>query len=252
MNNRTRLGFTLIELLVVVTIIGILSGIVYATFTGSTVKGRDAKRVADLQALQKAIEQYKQKYGRYPTQGCGAVGQWSVSVALQNDIKLVNTAHAGGKGGGRRSGGGATPTPTPPPPPPPPPPLPAFVTCATYVNGLVPEFMNRLPNDPRRGAGLGYAYRTNANGTVYKLMVAGTVEAEAVTASHPFQSCDPTYCGTSCTNSGYYPNSYAVWGGFVLQAPADIYAPDPLQGLTAAQRQTALTPTTDVICRQPG
>jgi type II secretion system protein G len=63
-------GFTLIELMVVVAIIAILATIVYANVGGASPKARDAERQADLRNLQTAIEQYKNKNGRYPSMGC--------------------------------------------------------------------------------------------------------------------------------------------------------------------------------------
>jgi len=49
-------GFTLIELLVVISIIGILAAFIVASFTSAQAKGRDARRKADIDALQKALE----------------------------------------------------------------------------------------------------------------------------------------------------------------------------------------------------
>jgi type II secretion system protein G len=62
-------GFSLVELMVVISIIGILSAVVYANFGTAGPKARDAERQADLRNLQTAIEKYKQKNGRYPAMG---------------------------------------------------------------------------------------------------------------------------------------------------------------------------------------
>src|SRR3990167_895161 len=49
-------GFTLIELLVVIAIIGLLASIVLVAVQGPRVSARDAKRMADMRALQTAME----------------------------------------------------------------------------------------------------------------------------------------------------------------------------------------------------
>ena len=66
MNASVR-GFTLIELLVVIAIIGILSGIVLVNLRSSQVKARDARRLADLQALTTALTVYYSDNKIYPT-----------------------------------------------------------------------------------------------------------------------------------------------------------------------------------------
>ncbi len=59
-------GFTLIELLVVIAIIAILSTVVMAGLNSARAKGRDAKRISDVKALQTAFELYYDSCGRYP------------------------------------------------------------------------------------------------------------------------------------------------------------------------------------------
>lgn len=60
-------GFTLIELLVVVAIIAILSAMGLSVFTNAQRKARDARRRADLNAIQSAAEQYYLQNSTYPT-----------------------------------------------------------------------------------------------------------------------------------------------------------------------------------------
>ncbi len=74
--TRSRLGFTLVELMVVISIIGILSAIVYANFGTSRKIARDDIRKTDLKNLQVAIELYKAQNGHYPD-GCKGNNAWS-------------------------------------------------------------------------------------------------------------------------------------------------------------------------------
>lgn len=68
-NKKT--GFTLIELLVVISIIAILSVIGLASYSSTQASARDARRKGDLEALTKALEQYKTVSGAYPhPSGC--------------------------------------------------------------------------------------------------------------------------------------------------------------------------------------
>lgn len=54
----THSGFTLIEMVVVVAIIGILTATVTLTLSGQRARARDARRIADIQTISDAIQQY--------------------------------------------------------------------------------------------------------------------------------------------------------------------------------------------------
>ncbi len=63
MKKITRsLGFTLVELMVVISVIGILSSIVYANFGSARASARDDIRKSALKEVQLAIELYKAQY----------------------------------------------------------------------------------------------------------------------------------------------------------------------------------------------
>jgi type II secretory pathway pseudopilin PulG len=53
----------------VIAIIGILGTIMTISLLGQRVKGRDAQRVADLQKIRAALDQYAVDNGRYPISG---------------------------------------------------------------------------------------------------------------------------------------------------------------------------------------
>jgi len=64
-------GFTLVELLVSITIIGILSAIVFSGFTESQAQARDQVRQTTIKEMQLALENYYNQNGSYPVAGCG-------------------------------------------------------------------------------------------------------------------------------------------------------------------------------------
>ena len=57
MTNKTQKGFTLVELIVVIAIIAVLSGVLVLAINPAALlaKGRDAKRLDDLDTLNKAL-----------------------------------------------------------------------------------------------------------------------------------------------------------------------------------------------------
>ena len=63
--KKLQSGFTLLELLVVISIIGILLAVAGVAFSSAQQQGRDSRRVSDMQAVQKAFEQYYSQNGTY-------------------------------------------------------------------------------------------------------------------------------------------------------------------------------------------
>lgn len=64
-------GFTLLELLVVVAIIGLLVGYVGPRYFGQIGKSEVATAKAQIDALEKALDQYRLDTGHYPTTEAG-------------------------------------------------------------------------------------------------------------------------------------------------------------------------------------
>src|SRR3989338_390733 len=63
---KQKRGFTLIELLVVISIISLLATLVVTALNNARAKARDAKRLADINQLQKALDLYYDKYNTFP------------------------------------------------------------------------------------------------------------------------------------------------------------------------------------------
>ncbi len=159
LNKRTTQGFTLIELMVTITIIGILSAMVFASFDQAREQARDKVRKSDLKTLQLAIELYKSQNGTYPTQGCGSAGS--------------DFAGSGAGGSG-------------------------LASCDLYINGLVPDYIPELPSDPNLEGQAGKGFYYSSNGTSYKLMVLDSVEADEVTSfDNEFARCPTSSCSES-------------------------------------------------------
>ena len=70
--QRHRLrGFTLLELLVVVVIIGLLAGLVAPRYFDQVGKSNTRNAKAQIDALEKALDQYRLDMGSYPTSDQG-------------------------------------------------------------------------------------------------------------------------------------------------------------------------------------
>jgi general secretion pathway protein G len=72
--SRGHRGFTLLELLVVMVIIGLLAGYVGPKLFGQIGKSETKVARAQIDALQKALDQYRIDIGRYPSTQQGLAG----------------------------------------------------------------------------------------------------------------------------------------------------------------------------------
>ena len=59
-------GFTLIELIITITIIGVITALVTVSFASTSKRGRDSRRMADLEKIRMGLEMAKQVGGTYP------------------------------------------------------------------------------------------------------------------------------------------------------------------------------------------
>lgn len=127
--------------MVTVSIIAILSAIIYASFDQARAQARDKARMSSLKEVQLSLEVYKAQNGSYPAAGCSAA-----------DFAGPGPASSG------------------------------FTSCNDYIVGLVPDFIDRLPTDPRfeNDTDRGFYYQSDGNS--YKLMSYDVVEAQTITA----------------------------------------------------------------------
>lgn len=158
-NKFLNLGFTLVELMVVISIIGILSAIVYANFSDSKKMARDQIRKTDLKDLQIAIQLYKAQNGTYP-----------LACANQDAEVWSGNVNSGGSICANSNDG--------------------------FIMGLVPDYIAKLPVDPYTisGSGCGYIYTTTGGGASpglnYKLMAHCSVEINKIQfATDDFARC---------------------------------------------------------------
>ena len=77
---KKRAGFTLMELIIVISILSILAGSIAPTMQKQVLKARDARRVTDIQAVCKAIDNFYADKGTWPAANQNpGVGGWDVS-----------------------------------------------------------------------------------------------------------------------------------------------------------------------------
>lgn len=89
-------GFTLIELLVVIAIIGLLASVVLVALNGARAKSRDAKRIADMTEMNKALELYYNDHNYYPSTTIsfganGSVGPYLLTPTYISQVPIAPT-----------------------------------------------------------------------------------------------------------------------------------------------------------------
>src|SRR3989338_5030242 len=142
-NSKTLIqGFTLIELLVVLSIISLLSSIVFSNFANQRAKARDARRVTELIQIRKALDlYYDANLGKYPAFPSSMCGVWN------------------------RSDAGLPSAPTGYP-----------ATCWSELGGFLQQWLPKFPVDPVNSV-IGttphvYGYQQRNGGDGYRLVAA--------------------------------------------------------------------------------
>ncbi len=180
-------GFTLIELLVVIAIIAILSTVVMSGLNSARLKGRDAKRLGDVKAMQTALELFFNTCDGFPS------NKNEVSNGVGDIIATAGNDPATGLGAASKHVG--------------------TVDCAKTIG----DFMTPLPADPVYAAGDNKAYRYCGN-SLAKALSTPTVAGQRLTS---------TYCISNLTSSyviGFYLEGTAgsLGSGYHMASPNGI------------------------------
>jgi prepilin-type N-terminal cleavage/methylation domain-containing protein len=191
---KHRLGFTLIEILVVVTIISILSAVLYASFGEARRDSQNKALFTEIKEVQLALELYKAQNGVYPAPGdqagfsqCGASGGGDAEVASSEGC-----ANAGAN------------------------------IYNPYIDGLIPEFIADLPRfNDSDNPNCDFIYRVDdaSNPTWYKLTASRCVSGattvdEGIAWTDELARC-PTTC-SSCTSGAIATTSPLFYESFAV------------------------------------
>ncbi|HEY4521400.1 MAG TPA: type II secretion system protein [Candidatus Paceibacterota bacterium] len=82
--SKTR-AFTLIEVLTVIAIIGILSAVVLVSMSGSQKKGRDGRRVSDINQIRLALSLYYDAHNNYPPGSTASTAFDTILASVQSE-----------------------------------------------------------------------------------------------------------------------------------------------------------------------
>ena len=86
---KNKNGFTLIELLVIISIIGFLASAALVAFNSARMKARDARRLADMVQIQKALDLYYQDNSRYPGNTDNDCSGWDTGFYGAGDVFIA-------------------------------------------------------------------------------------------------------------------------------------------------------------------
>ncbi len=135
--SRHATGFTLIELLVVISIIGLLSSIIFSSLSSARLKARDAARMQGLVQFRSAAELYTNDNGHYPYT-CSVNYGFAGFTGSSYDTQPLCTAPGGS------------------------------VTTSVLSTIMAPYIQNLV--DPKPGSGGGYLYTNTWNANSYCFM----------------------------------------------------------------------------------
>lgn len=123
--GKSDKGFTLVELLVVISIIGVLSSVVFASLTSAKAKARDARRISDLGQLRTAMYlAVDSAGGSFPNTGSG-----TFCIGIGSGTCWVNVAAS-----------------------------PSSFSGNANLQTAFSASMSSIPTDPRGGAAARYLY----------------------------------------------------------------------------------------------
>lgn len=179
--SKQRNGFTLVELLVVISIIALLSTILYASFDQSRQQTRDKTRLSSLKEVQLAIEQYKAQTGSYPLAGCDA-----------STLQFAGPGAASPLLGLKDCSG--------------------YSQIGNYASGTAPSYIKALPFDPKFEfeSDRGFYYRSDGNS--YKLMMRDVAENILIKSyDDEFARCPAKTSSGECSTNEPPSTTYAVY-----------------------------------------
>lgn len=176
-------GFTLIEILVVLSIISILSTILYASFGEAKIDSKNKAFRSEMKEVQLALELYKAQNGQYPDvppSPCGSTGAGISSALSTNNVCIVG---------------------------------------GTYITGLKPDFIEDLPNHTKSAnPNCVVEYKVSTDFSWYKLTAINCLGGAATAAEGVQPDDEFARCLSTCPavgicdpdDSGFY-ESYAVY-----------------------------------------
>lgn len=162
----TMRGFTLIEIMIAVSIMTILSIVGLTSFNFSMMKSRDSQRKSDLSLLAKAVHQFANDFGDFPTDN-GTGGILGCNSADGGELVVCNYPNQ----------------------------------FAVYVNGAQEIYLSKTPADPN--GSYHYYYRKNTDGFSLFSILENTNDANYNTDAGPGILCGVSEnCNYELTESG--------------------------------------------------